>query len=106
MSNPDDLDSALDAVAGSGRATIDSEGVQTHVDVTEVGPIGVRIRGISVGHAHAENLFRYRLNFLFLLFYKQFVPFHFTCCLHYDKQCADAQYCYSKTGKPLKEERV
>jgi len=54
MSNHEELDDALNAVSGEGRATIDREGVQTHVDVSEVGPIGVRIRGISVGHAAAD----------------------------------------------------
>ena len=58
MPKPNDFNQALDeavvGAAGVGRATVDRDGHAVHIDVTEVGPIGVRITGISVGHAAAD----------------------------------------------------
>jgi hypothetical protein len=44
------LDDALDALDGAGTATIDGDGHQAEVDVTDVDRLGVKIREVRVRH--------------------------------------------------------
>jgi hypothetical protein len=54
MRRSDTLDAALDELDGSGQVVLERAGGRTVVDVTEVGRIGVRVRGLSVGHAPVD----------------------------------------------------
>ncbi len=53
MSGPT-LDDALDAMDGPGVIDVVEEGGRTQVDAREVGPLGVRVRGLTVGRSERD----------------------------------------------------